>query len=535
MKVILVKCSRPVETDFVRNSESLALCYLCASLRENGFETDILDGSLFGLSLAETVNRIQAGRYTLIGFTIPDPTFVEPTATIIKELRQQRVKAHITVGGFTPTFHYKALFNLCPEVDSIVMYEGEETIVELAKVLDNNKDWKRIDGIAFKNGYEVVANKPRKLIEDLNGIPFPARDTLPFLVEKSGNSPVVSLLAGRGCYADCSFCAVRSFYSIPDGPSIRFRTANNIADEIESLTNTYGLKEFLFVDDIFIGPGIKNKERVLHFTRELECRKLNILFSVANRADNIDCDTLSRLKDVGLWRIFLGLESANQRILDKFNKGLMLQDIEQAMQILEDLGLDGEISFINFTPDNTIEEIEQNLDFFLGMDVNILHGLLNRLKPYGGSEIFAQLRECQGLRGSFPYFYCENYRDPRVNLLYEIAKDCFGVFIPVSYKINELKRRVRRKLFEVEKNSQGHGLAKLQTLDGKLRHLQKTIMLEASALFREAVHFVKNSSLKGKKSIVDFKKSFAKESISESQDWLNMLMLYERFCLNSGS
>lgn len=532
LQCLIVKCPRLINSQFKEIHESLALAYICSTLRKIGFQTEILDAFILDLSINETVDKISRNKYDLIGFTIPDPTFIEPTILCIKKIRREGSTAHITMGGFTPTFHYKEIFNMCLGIDSIVMYEGEGTISELAKLLEANREWKEIDGIAFKSERRVKANKPRPLIKELDSIPFAARDTLPLVVQKFQDSVIVSILGSRGCHKSCNFCAVSRFYSIPEGHPLRFRSSKNIVDEIESIVNFYDIKEFLFADDIFIGPGNKNKERIFHFADELENRKVKVLFSIADRVDNVDQEILRRLKDVGLRQMFIGLESGNQDMINQFNKDITIKQIEDAVKLLKDLDIDFEASFINFTPDNTLEDIEQNIDFFLNLDINTLQGLLNRVQLYGGTQLYEQLSKDSRLEGKFPKLSYRNNKDPRVDFLYSIVKDCLGHFLVVSYKTKEIKRLIRRKLFQAQFKKDDYKLKKLQILNTKFQHLQKTITFEASNVFKEAINFVKISHKKPKQNVEGFKKVFLKDSVLESQDWLNMLVLYERFCLN---
>ena len=308
MEVILAKCPRYYRSHFEENSESLALAYLAGALRRNGKDVNVLDGSLIGLSLSETINKILERNYDLVGFTIADPTFIESTFEVISVLRRNRIKSHITMGGHAPTFHYKEVLEMCPGLDSIVMYEGEGTIVQLVDALGQGKDWRAIKGFAYRSGNSIKCNPPRPLISDLDSLPFPARDTLPFLLEHKKETGVVSMSGGRGCYMNCGFCSIKAFYTIPEGPSWRFRSNKNIINEIEYLIRTYGVKEILFVDDVFVGPGEKNRRRIFQLADEIEKRRLEVMISISERVDNIEENLFKRLREVGLRQILLGVE-----------------------------------------------------------------------------------------------------------------------------------------------------------------------------------------------------------------------------------
>lgn len=530
MKILLIKCQRNYLSHFEENSESLALAYLAAILRQNSFEVDILDASLFGLTLNETIKIILKKEYRLIGFTIADPTFIESTFRVINILRQKGVKAHITIGGQTPTFHYKEILEMCAEINSVVMHEGEITIVELANALLYSKDWHCIMGIAYrnKNGF-IKKNPPRPLISDLNCLPFPARDTILFLLEQKKDTGVVSMSGGRGCYMNCGFCSIKSFYSIPEGQSWRFRSYKNIIDEMEYLIDTYDITEILLVDDVFVGPGKKNIERIFKFADEIEKRKLNVMISISERVDNINRDLFKRLREIGLRQILLGIESGSQEILDYFNKGITLKQILKAIETLDDLNIDVTVSFINFTPITTLENLRENLSFFLNLKVNILQGLLNRFQIYSGTPIGDKLHKNGIVKGKFPNF---SYVTPnkRVDIVYDIVQKSFGTFLAIAYELKKIERDLRIKLFKAEANKQLKEIKILNRERIRYKKLLNKIMEEATVLFRIIIDFVESKDTHDGGEIFKFTDEIQEISISAYKEWFQLMQFFRSFC-----
>ncbi len=532
MKILLVKTQRNIPSDFIESHESLALGYLCSSLRKDDFESNILDASILNISLEDTIKKVLNDKYDLVGFAIPDLTFIEPTISCIKEIKKENPQIHITLGGFTPTFHYKEILEISSDIDSVIMFEGENTIKELAEKINDKKEWRGIDGIAFKSKNEIIANKQRQLIPDLDSLSFPARDTLPILIKKYPDTFTVSVLTGRGCYKNCSFCSVRAFYSTSGGYSLRSRSNKNVIDEIENIVNLYSISEIIFVDDVFIGPGKKNKERIYQFAEELNNRGLKFIFTIAERVDNISYDVMSLLKDFGLRQIFLGLESGNQEILDHFDKDITLVQTEKAIEILSDLGIDTEVSFITFTPDCTLDQIEQNLDFFMRIGVNILQGLLNRLQCFGGTKVYEQLQRQGRLQGEFPFFSYSNKADVRVDYFYNIAKETLGGFLSISYEIKRIRRNIRKKMFEIEQNKDYLQLQKAVSLKSEFNNIIKTIMIEAGEAYKDLLEFSKDNYNSSKKEIERFKSKFSDDTTRLYQGWFNMIKFYENFRFN---
>jgi radical SAM superfamily enzyme YgiQ (UPF0313 family) len=527
MSVILIKCPRSCRSHFEENSESLALAYLGAALRQKGEDAEILDASLYGLSLDDIVEAILGNRYDLIGFTIADPTFIKSTMAVINALRQKGIKSHITMGGHTPTFHYKEVLEMCPGLDSVVMYEGENTIVELTQALSRKHDWHRINSLAYRGNSGIKCNPTRPLISNLDSLPFPVRDTVPFLLQHKPDAGVVSIAGGRGCYMNCGFCSIRAFYTVPKGSPWRVRSNENIVDEMEHLVQTYDIKELLFVDDVFVGPGKKNKDRILELADEIEDRKLKVMFSIGETVHNIEEDLFKRLKAVGVRHVLLGIESGSQEILDYFNKGITIQEIQKAVEILKQLDIDIRVSFINFTPLTTIKQLKENVIFYLSLETNILQGLLNRLQPYGGTPLGEQLKQTGLVTGKFPNCSCI-LPDRKVNLTYEIARKSLGTFLATANELNKLERTLKIKTFDVETEGKTEEVDLLKMEKARYRQVMRKIMEEAAQILFDIVSFAETSDANNTKKIQRFTNDITETSLSTYREWLGLIEFFKR-------
>lgn len=526
MRILLAKCPRAYESHFCENSESLALGYLAASLRDKGFDVDILDAALLGLSQERTISKILNREYSLMGFTIADPTYVESTTDAIKILRHNGVKSHITMGGHSPTFHHREVLQMCPGLDSISMYEGEKTIVELAKALEENQDWRVVRSLAYRDGNGARCNPLRPLIADLDTLPFSARDTVPFILEHKKEEGVVSMAGGRGCPMNCGFCSIRAFYDAPRGSWWRVRSNKNIVDEMEYLVSTYGVKEILMVDDVFIGPGDKNKHRILDLVEEIKRRHLTVMLSVAERVDNIEEALFRTLRESGVRNILLGIESGSQQLLDYFNKGITIEQIERAIETLHNLGIDITVSFINFTPLTTLEQLKENIKFFVNLDVNILQGLLNRFQYYGGTPLGEQLLSTGFVRGKFPNFSCASV-DKRVDLVYEIAKKSLGTFLAIANEINKTGRALRIKTFETEYRGAPEEIVVLKKDKARHQRIVAKIVEEAANLLYDIIDFVASEDLNNVTVISKYTEKMIDTSLSTYESWLGLIQFFE--------
>lgn len=391
--------------------EYAGVAYVAAVLRKNGYPVEILDADLAGYDVPETVKAILKRKADLIGFSILQVA-AYPALEIVKQLRAAGVGVHITAGGHYPTFAREEIFKECPGIDSIVMGEGEYTLLELVRALDHEEDWKRIHGIAYVEDGRVVLTPPRPLIEDLDELPFQARDTLPEVMRRVGPA---SIITSRGCYGHCAFCSIHAFYRISPGKKWRGRSPQNVVDEIEALVKRFGTKIFVFNDDNFVGPGKLGKQRAYGIGEEILKRKLDILYAIPAAVNDVDRELFAFLKKTGLRSVFLGIESMTQRHLNLLNKHTTVEQNEGALRILEELGLFYQIGFILFYPDSTLDEVRYNLRYIRD------HILRN---DYCGTQIFTgDLRILQGTAIEEVYKGKDFVRKERFHYTYRVQDE----------------------------------------------------------------------------------------------------------------
>jgi len=205
---------------------------------------------------------------------------------------------------------------------------------------------------------------------------------------------------------------------------------------MERLSKDYGVKEVMFSDDNFIGPGKMGKERAVAIAEEIIRRGVRVRFSIACRANDVERETLAALKKAGLKGVFLGIESGVQRALDSFNKGVTVEDNRRAAFLIRQLDLDLILGFIMFDPDTTLEEILENLAFLrsIGIGASTIFnrvGALNRLDAYEGTSMAERLRREGRLEGDYTG-YRYRIRDPRAEVVYRAGL--------LAYKIHKALR-----------------------------------------------------------------------------------------------
>jgi len=406
--------------------ESLSLAYLAAVARREGHGVEILDGSAQRLAPSRLIRTAvdRSRDVDVVGVSILTQALISEAMAVIGGLRWAGFRGHIVVGGHPPTFLHPEMCRDNGGFDSVVVGEGEQTFAELLRALDGRQDWTRLRGLVAAGSRAVgTPLLKRPLLENLDELPYPARDLLPLFLARSSGPRVASVLRSRGCHGRCAFCETRAFYGVSPGPAWRVRSAANVAGEVEMLVGKYGVEAVSFWDDNFVGPGRRGREAAEELARELIHRGLGIRFALQCRATDVTADLFRLLKEAGLTQVFLGLESIVPRQLDFLGKGVTAEENRRALRIIEGLGLDVTIGMIMFDPDTTIDEFRANLAFLdenlgsWGRLRNKVAQTWNRLKVYAGTPLASSLGEEGRLKGS-PYNYDYVFASPAVGRLY---------------------------------------------------------------------------------------------------------------------
>src|SRR5689334_12623266 len=242
---------------------NLGMGYLSAVLQQRGHTVHMIDVRDGPEKIAE---RLVSRQPLVVGFSLIFQVFLPQFRSVASRLRDEGLTSHFTIGGHFPSLCHDEVLKHFPELDSVVRYEGEHTIVDLVDRLLSNRDWRQTPGLAFLNGDQVVESEPRPLVEDLDSLPYPYR---PFEAQEMGGFPTLPLLASRGCARRCSFCSIHTFYRTAPGRVVRVRKPRLIVEEMRRLHEERGVAIVLFQDDDFPLWGMPVRRWVLELVEEL--------------------------------------------------------------------------------------------------------------------------------------------------------------------------------------------------------------------------------------------------------------------------
>lgn len=452
--IILVDLIEPLTTQ--PQTVNNGLRYLAAYSRAQGLEVKILFNFDHGLSLRQVFGRflktIEDERPLLIGFSPLDGK-LDAIINFVKILKARKSRARIVLGGHFATFNHYRLLKDFDLFDIIVRGEGEITLAELANKLKANREIKDILGISYKVGRKICVNNARPNIIELDSLPYPATDGLEEAQRNGIKLKSAPISSSRGCYGNCSFCSVQEFYKIGlDSCSWRGRSADNVIDEITLLQDKFGISLFNFMDDNFMGPGILGRERAVRIANKIISHKLKIKFTIYCRSNDIDENTIKRLKIAGLRMVYLGIESGIPRALRLFNKMTTVQQNERALNILMKNGLLSTIGFILFDPYLTPEELSDNasyLQHLLSLPViwEPDYFRASRLIPLSGTSILDKLKNDKLLKGSYLKGYSYTFKNKNIQCIWENALSIKNIVLDLqqciqSSKLNKAEKEI---------------------------------------------------------------------------------------------
>jgi len=350
----------------------------------------------------------------IVGFSLIFQFYLPKFRNLMRYLRDNGVRCHFTIGGHFPSLSYRHTLELIPELDSVVRYEGEETLLELADLLSIGMDFRGIAGIAYLDGGEVVCGPLRPLVHDLDKLPYPARS---YKKRAFLGRLTTHLLASRGCIRTCSFCSIHMFYRSAPGKVVRIRKPELVVEEMMMLHDEHGISIFMFQDDDFPVYGLKWRRWTNEFIDALYRHGLpgRILWKINCRADAVEAELFARMRDAGLYLVYMGLESGNEEGLKSLHKQITVEENTRAVTILKELGIRFEFGFMLFEPSTNFDSIRLDLQFLRTIvGDGSTAATFCRMVPYDGTPIKDALMKAGRLRGDIcnPYY---DFLDPRVD------------------------------------------------------------------------------------------------------------------------
>ncbi len=453
--------------------DNLGIGYIASVLLENQYDVKIID---FRLGRKIILKELLLYTPPLVGFSIIFQYHIYEFDALIRYLRTNGIKSHFCAGGHYPSLRYSELLQMIPELNSVVLYEGEYTFRDLAEAIIKKNDWEKVKGIAYRQNGSLMVNDLRPLEKNLDNFPVPVRQPLK---EYAFGKKYATLLASRGCFYNCSFCSIRQFYSKPPGPIKRIRRPEMVVKEMELLYRELDCSIFMFQDDDFPASSLKEERWIRQFCETLSTTELNgnLLWKINCRPDEVELDLFRMMKEAGLFLVYLGIEDGTDIGLELMNKRITKETNLHAVNLLKELEISFDFGFMLFNPKSTFQTISENIDFLEKICADGSSPVtFCKMLPYAETSIEKLLKQKKRLKGA-PGFEDYEFLQPGLNLLYSFSNNCFDEWMGSHDGILNIARWARYHLSVIKKF---YGEAReIQKLEEKV----KTCIAESNRFF----------------------------------------------------
>ena len=356
----------------------LGTLYAASFMRANGFDVAVHD-ILLANGPDDILPSLQQNKPGY--FIIYDDGFNYLTKMCLTNMREAAFKmiglaksngCKVVVSSSDSTDQFKKYLDAGADV--VLMGEAEQSLLELVRAWENNDDLSQVAGLAFKKSGEIVRTGPRQLIKDLDSLPLPAWDLIDLSAYRQmwmNNAGYFSINIGttRGCPFKCNWCA-KPIY----GNRYHSRSPQHVISELRLLKNLTDFEHVWFCDDIFgLKPGW-----VQQFADLVENEDLRFRFKIQSRADLlVQPAYVESLARAGCEQVWMGAESGSQKILDAMDKGIRVEQIEEATSLLKKHGIQPcffiQFGYLGETRDDirsTIRMINKLMPYEIGISVS---------------------------------------------------------------------------------------------------------------------------------------------------------------------
>ena len=399
--------------DSVDSHYPLGLAYLHSYLEKHSdyeIETHFLNNVDNETCFNKVRDEIQKFKPDVVGISVM--TFSRTSSyRMIEYITENHPEIKIVLGGMHPTVMWANMLKKYTNC-VVVIGEGEVTFHDLLKHFEADKDITDVPGIAYHNGEEVVKTGERDLIDDLDILEFPKHEIFLWEGKKMAN-----LLTSRGCPFKCNFC-VLDHISLR---KVRYRTANDVCDEIEQILKICPTVDTIWLhDDAFM----INKKNTMALCREIIRRGIKTNFTCSARFRPVSRELIELMEKAGFNHVLFGLESGAQNIMDDMRKGITKDHIRYAVSLFAESGIKTTAFLIAGLPGETQETIQETIDFIQEMQYTnyLYYDDIGVAMIYPGAELYtiAKSRKLEvegyGLLDDdywltdleVPYYLCEN-------------------------------------------------------------------------------------------------------------------------------
>lgn len=365
----------------------ISLAYLSSYLERNAICNDILDLRIENDTARALREHIQTRRPLTVGITASTAN-IRNAANTASQIKAIDSEIPIVIGGWHASALPGETLKKYWEFDYVIHGEGEQVLTNLVTCLSEGRSIEEHKGLAFRANGSIHVNPREQLISNLDTIPFPAMHKVPLHryhpapgTRNYQRLPSAGVIIGRGCPYRCLFC-----YKGVWGTSVRFRSPQNVLQEIELYIDRFEVRDFRFYDDAITFPGWDLKG----FCETIIERKLDISWNCWSRVNDVSEEKLRLMKKAGCYHIKLGIEFGTEKALKLARKGANLEQARRTVGLCKKTGIECKGSFIFGIPGETKEDCQKTLDFAL--EISPHFATFYPFDPIPGSPFYEKIK-----------------------------------------------------------------------------------------------------------------------------------------------
>jgi radical SAM superfamily enzyme YgiQ (UPF0313 family) len=376
------------------------LAYIASVLKQEGYDIEVYSQDKHHYSDEHLTDYLDKNRFDIVGVSVIAGYYqYRKLLEISDAINKSKQRPFYMIGGHGPSPEPEFFLRMT-QADVAVIGEGEETVIELLKAVENKRTLNGIKGIVFREGDKILINERMPLIKDIDTIPFPAYNLFPIhyyrllrMPHATNSDFVMPVLSGRGCTFTCNFC-----YRLDKG--FRQRSSESIIEEINLLKRDYGITYIAFSDELLMS----STERTAGLCEAFIKADLKIKWDCNGRLNYAKPEILKLMKKAGCVFINYGIEAMDDQVLKNMKKGLTTKQIIKGIEATLDAGISPGFNIIFGNIGDSREALNKGVDFLLKYDDGAQMRTIRPVTPYPGSPLYYYAIE-KGLLKNCEDFY----------------------------------------------------------------------------------------------------------------------------------
>jgi len=367
---------------------------LAGYLRKHGYAVELMDAEVEELDYKDVAERVRDMAPVLavisVSGTNPSASTMNMTGAgeILRYTKEMAPNVRTLLHGLHPSALPERTLN--EEIlDCVCQGEGFYTLPKLIDALKAGETEFNIEGLWYKKDGKIRSNPRSPLFKNLDDLPMPAWDLLPIEKYRAHNwhcfdnindrEPYGVLYTSLGCPYNCTFCCINAIFG---KPGIRYRSPQNVIEEIDFLVQNYGIHNIKIMDELFA----LREDRVVEICDLIIGRGYDLNMWAYARVNTVTPRMLSKMKEAGINWIAYGFESGSKRVLQSVNKRYDLDIVKNVVKMTYDAGLYIGANYIFGLPDDDLDSMQDTLA--MAIDINAEWANFYSTMAYPGSKLY---------------------------------------------------------------------------------------------------------------------------------------------------